>query len=75
MEVRTNVDALVGKSGIVTRQFDPVTRVGRVTIEGEDWRGTLLEAETGATLDPGTRVVVIQVDGSTLVVEREAQGL
>jgi membrane protein implicated in regulation of membrane protease activity len=45
--------------------------VGRVAIEGEDWRGTLLEAETGATLDPGTRVVVLQVDGSTLVVERE----
>jgi len=73
MEVRTNVDALVGKSGIVTRQFDPVTRVGRVAIEGEDWRGTLLEAGTGATLDPGTRVIVIQVDGSTLVVEREVQ--
>ena len=71
MEVRTNVEALVGKTGIVTRSFDPVTRIGRVAVEGEDWRGTLLEAQTGAVLDPGTRVVVIQVDGSTLVVERE----
>jgi membrane protein implicated in regulation of membrane protease activity len=73
MEVRTNVEALVGKSGIVTKGFDPVTRIGRVAIEGEDWRGTLLEAGAGGSraLDPGTRVVVIQVDGSTLVVEKE----
>ena len=71
MEVRTNVDALIGKTGIVTKRFDPQTRLGRVLIDGEDWRGTLLEAGTGATLDPGTRVVVLQVDGSTLVVEKE----
>ena len=70
MEVRTNVDALIGKTGIVTKRFDPLTRIGRVLVEGEDWRGTLLEAG-GASLDPGTRIVVLQVDGSTLVVEKE----
>ena len=75
VEVRTNADALVGKTGIVTKRFDPQTRVGRVVIEGEDWRGTLLEPGTGATLDPGTRIVVVQVDGSTLVVEKEASDL
>ena len=69
MEVRTNVEALVGKSGLVTKRFDPVTRLGRVSVEGEDWRGTLLEGATA--LEPGTRVVVVQVDGSTLVVEKE----
>src|SRR3989442_1781892 len=47
LEVRTNVEALVGKSGIGTRQFDPVTRLGRVVVDGEDWRGKLLEAGTG----------------------------
>jgi membrane protein implicated in regulation of membrane protease activity len=71
-EVRTNVEALVGKSGVVVKRFDPVTHIGRVVVEGEDWRGTLLEPGSGATLDPGTRIVVVQVDGSTLVVEKEA---
>ncbi len=75
-EVRTNVEALVGKSGVVVKRFDPVTRIGRVVVDGEDWRGTLLEAGSGeaggAMLDPGTRIVVVQVDGSTLVVEKEA---
>lgn len=70
MEVRTNVEALVGKTGVVTKRIDPVTRVGRVVVEGEDWRGALLEG--GEVIEPGTRVIVVQVDGSTLVVEKEA---
>jgi membrane protein implicated in regulation of membrane protease activity len=69
-EVRTNMEALVGKAGIVTKGFDPVTRLGRVKVEGEDWRGALLEG--GALLEPGARVMVVQVDGSTLVVDKEA---
>jgi membrane protein implicated in regulation of membrane protease activity len=71
-EVRTNVEALVGKSGVVVRRFDPVTRIGRVVVDGEDWRGALLEAGSGPPLEPGTRIIVVQVDGSTLVVEKEA---
>lgn len=70
MEVRTNTEALVGKSGVVIQRFDPVTRLGRVKVEGEDWRGALIEG--GAALEPGTRVMVVQVDGSTLLVEKEA---
>ncbi len=69
-EVLTNAEALVGKTGVVTRQIDPVTRVGRVVVDGEDWRGTLLEGS--GVIEPGTRVIVVQVDGSTLVVEKEA---
>ena len=71
-EVRTNVEALVGKSGVVVRRFDPVTRIGRVVVDGEDWRGALLEPGSGPTLEPCTRIVVIQVDGITRVVEKEA---
>jgi len=70
MEVRTNTEALVGKSGVVVQRFDPVTRLGRVKVEGEDWRGALIEG--GAALEPGTRIMVVQVDGSTLLVEKEA---
>jgi len=70
MEVRTNMDALAGRAGVVTRGFDPVTHIGRVTVDGEDWRGML--AEGTPALELGTRVVVVQVDGSTLVVEKEA---
>lgn len=66
-ELRTGVDALLGKSGIVTERIGPGL-TGRVKVEGEDWRG----ASTDATvIEPGTQVMVIQVDGTTLVVEKE----
>lgn len=66
--VRTGVDALLGKSGVVTERIGPGVH-GRVKVEGEDWRGASADA---APLEPGTRITVIQVDGTTLMVERES---
>jgi membrane protein implicated in regulation of membrane protease activity len=66
-ELRTGVDALLGKTGIVTERIGPGLS-GRVKVEGEDWRG----ASTDATvIEPGTQVMIIQVDGTTLMVEKE----
>lgn len=67
--VRTGVDALLGKSGVVTERIDPRTGGGRVKVEGEDWRGASSDA---LVIEPGTRVTVIQVDGTTLMVEKES---
>jgi membrane protein implicated in regulation of membrane protease activity len=67
-ELRTNVDALIGKSGIVTERIDPMTGKGRVLVGGEDWRGATID---NTALEPGTRIMVIQVDGTTLQVDRE----
>src|SRR2546426_5156045 len=49
--IRTNVDALAGKVGIVSERVDPVTGKGRVLVEGEDWRGA---PPMEAALQPGT---------------------
>lgn len=68
MGVRTNVDALIGKIGLVSEKIDPVTRRGRVIVDGEDWRGATMD---DTALEPGTRITVIQVDGTTLLVEKE----
>ena len=65
-ELRTGVDALLGKTGIVTERIGPGT-TGRVKVEGEDWRG----ASDTSVLEPGTLVTIIQVDGTTLMVEKE----
>lgn len=66
--VRTNVDALLGKVGLVSERIDPATHRGRVIVDGEDWRGASVD---NTVLEPGTHVMVIQVDGTTLVVEKE----
>ncbi|HLZ44429.1 MAG TPA: NfeD family protein [Gemmatimonadales bacterium] len=66
-ELRTGVDALLGKNGIVTERIGPGVP-GRVKVEGEDWRGASSDA---TVLEPGTQVTIIQVDGTTLMVEKE----
>src|SRR4029077_300280 len=66
--IKTNVDALAGKVGIVSERIDPGTGKGRVVVEGEDWRAAAL---MDAPLEPGTRVMVVRVEGATLYVEKE----
>ena len=68
-DVRTGVDALLGKTGIVLERIDPASRQGRVKVEGEDWRGASVD---DTPIEAGARVTVIQVDGNTLVVEKES---
>ena len=67
-ELRSGVDALLGKTGYVTERIEPGARPGRIKVDGEDWRGVSLD---DSILEPGTRVMVIQVDGTTLIVEKE----
>jgi len=66
-ELRTGVDALLGKTGIVTERIGPGSP-GRVKVDGEDWRGASSDA---TAIEPGTNVTIIQVDGTTLMVEKE----
>src|SRR6266566_4597733 len=68
-EIRTNVDALAGRVGIVSERIDPGTGKGRVVVEGEDWRAAAL---MDAPLEPGTRVMVVRVEGATLYVDKES---
>ncbi len=67
-EIKTNVDALVGRVGVVSERIDPGTGRGRVVVEGEDWRGTSL---MDTVIEPGTRVMVVRVEGTTLYVDQE----
>jgi len=67
--VRMGVDALLGKRGVVLERIDPVSRLGRVKVEGEDWRGVSVD---DTPIEAGVRITVIQVDGTTLVVEKES---
>jgi membrane protein implicated in regulation of membrane protease activity len=66
-DVRTGVDALLGKTAIVTERIGPGS-TGRVKVDGEDWRGA---SSDDTALEPGTHVTIIQVDGTTLMVEKE----
>jgi membrane protein implicated in regulation of membrane protease activity len=69
MALRTGVEALLGRTGYVTQRIAPGHQAGRVVVEGEDWRAIALD---DSIMETGTRVTVIQVEGTTLTVERES---
>jgi membrane protein implicated in regulation of membrane protease activity len=55
---------LVGKSGLVLERVTAHT--GRVKLSGEVWSARCLEES--ATIEPGAKVAVAQIDGATAVV-------
>ena len=65
-DTKTNMDAVVGKRGKVSQDFDPSLRLGRVAVAGDDWRA---ECTTDRALRIGDLVDVVRVDSNTLVVK------
>lgn len=63
--MRTNVDALVGKVGVVSAKIGPGTKDGRVQLEGDDWRGRSVD---NTSINEGDSVEVVKVEGTKLFV-------
>ncbi|MGC9317607.1 MAG: NfeD family protein [Armatimonadota bacterium] len=61
--IPSNVDAMVGREGIVLETIDPVSNTGRVRVGSDEWR-----ARADETIEAGQRVCVLGVEGATLVV-------
>ena len=65
-ELKTNADALAGKSGVVTERISLSQNTGRVKCHGDDWKA--LAEDPSHEFDVGVRVEIASVDGITLVV-------
>lgn len=65
-KVKTNVDALKGKTGRVLVRIDNRAGGGRVLVEGDDWKA--LSAHDSEILEAGTSVRVVKVDSTILTV-------
>lgn len=61
----TGTDALMGAVGVVTTVIDKVPVGGRVQL-GDDWHAI---AESGDMIEVGTRVKVVRIDSTTLIVQ------
>ena len=66
--VATNVDEIIGKMGIVMNDFDPLTKEGRVIIEGMDWAAKTKDL---LNLKKGNEVIVKQIEGVKVIVTQE----
>lgn len=65
-KVPTNVNAMVGRRGIVCNAIDS-TDSGRVVIDGVDWKARSVEDEPIAE---GTHVEIVAVDSVILIVKK-----
>ena len=63
---KTNVDALVGKTGKVLTTIDSNNN-GRVKIEGEDWRA---ETDDDTIINVDEKVEVLRINSNILIVKK-----
>jgi len=63
--VKTNVDSLIGKHALVTKQITEFDR-GEVKLNGQIWSA---KTEDGATITEGTKCEVIRIEGVQAIVK------
>ena len=63
-EIKSNVDAVVGQTGVVLKEITPDT-VGRVKLRTSEW-----SAVSKHTIEVGAHVRVLDVEGVKLIVEK-----
>ena len=61
--MKSNVDALLGKTAYVLEEIDATQDVGRVRIGSEEWR-----AVSDTMIPAQSEVTVIDIEGATLKV-------
>ena len=66
-EVKTNADALIGRKGIVSERIDASQHLGRVAIDGDDWKAVSLD---GSFIEKGASVEIVNRDSLILTVKR-----
>ena len=68
-KVATNAYSVIGKKGIVTQDINETHGVGQIKVAGEVWSAKTTD---GSTIEKGTQIEVIKIDGVKAVVEPTA---
>ncbi len=63
--IKTNVDSLVGKTGIVTKNIDSLNQVGQIKVGGETWSAI---GDNGINIEKGTQIIVKEIKGVKAIV-------
>lgn len=64
--IKTNQDALIGKSGTATQEINNNQNTGRVSIDGDDWKA---KTENNEIIKIGTTITVVTIDSIILIVK------
>ncbi len=63
--IRTNVESIVGRQGIVTEEIDNLRARGKVTVNGQEWTARSIADKS---IEAGAVVTVVSVSGVKLMV-------
>lgn len=63
--IKTNIDMIIGKVGIVTKQINELSP-GRVKVSGKEWM-----ALSNSHIDEGKKVRVLKIEGAKIIVREE----
>ena len=58
--IKTNVDSVIGKEGLVTAKIDNVLSAGQVKLGGMEWSA---RSTSGEVIEPGTQIRVDRIEG------------
>lgn len=64
---KTNLDSIVGTTGVVLTDIDPLERKGQVKIKGEIWSAS---SKDGQTIEKDSVVIVNEIKGVTAIVSK-----
>lgn len=65
-QAKTNIEALIGQSGIVVETIDNIKDTGYIKIYGETWRAVNID---DTAINSGEKVRVKDIEGNKLIVE------
>ncbi len=68
---KTNTEALVGKTGLVTEVIDTLAGTGSIKIGGETWRAAV--ANNTSRVEIGQIVTVKNIEGAKVIVDFETE--
>ena len=66
-DVKTNADALLGRTAIVSERIDATQHTGRVAVDGDDWKAVSAD---GSLIEKGAEVEIIKMDSIILTVKK-----
>ena len=66
-DVKTNADALIGKTAVVSETVNPSANQGRVAIDGDDWKAVSTD---GSIIEKGEKVTIVSRDSIILTVKK-----
>ena len=68
-KVKTNIDAIIGKQGVVLEKIDNLGGAGKVKIDGMEWTA---RSATGETIEKDTVIIVEKIEGVKVLVTAAA---